>query len=210
MNLHQSRRFWDRVAKRYAARPLKDVAAYEAMLVTTAAHLRQTDRVLEIGCGTGGTAIRLAPQVAQWIATDLSTQMVRIARAKPGADAVRFKVSDAQQALKNEGPFDAVCAFNVLHLVEDMPDLLHRIHASLSPGGLLICKTWCFSDVTFWLRALFPVLRVFGLFPVAQTLSVAQLRQTILDAGFDVIAEHIFGVHPQNPYIVARKLHAPA
>ena len=74
-------RFWDRVAERYAARPIKDVASYEAMLADVASRLTASDRVIEIGCGTGGAAIRLAPGVSQWKATDSSPEMVRIARA---------------------------------------------------------------------------------------------------------------------------------
>lgn len=200
----RSQRFWNRIAGRYAARPLKNVPAYEAMLADVAARLKDTDRVLEIGCGTGGTAIRLAPCVAQWTATDFSAEMVRIARAKSAPANVSFDVADAAQALDG-GPFDAVCAFNLLHLVDDAPGLLARIHGSLTPGGLLITKTWCFSDVSLKLRLLFPVLRMIGLFPVATRLSASQLRQAINDAGFDIEAEHVFGDYAQNPYIVARR-----
>ncbi|MDO8881526.1 MAG: class I SAM-dependent methyltransferase [Pseudotabrizicola sp.] len=201
----RQRRFWNKVADRYAARPLKDVAAYEAMLADVAARLKTSDKVLEIGCGTGGTAIRLAPNVAQWKATDFSTQMVRIAQAKPSSDKVSFTVSDAVQAF-DDGPFDAVCAFNVLHLVDDLPATLARIHDNLTPGGQLICKTWCFADVALKLRLLFPLLRVIGLFPVANPLNGDQLRQAIRDAGFEIVADRVFGAHPQNPYIVARRL----
>lgn len=199
-----NQRFWNRIAGRYAARPLKNVAAYEAMLADVAARLKDTDRVLEIGCGTGGTAIRLAPGVTHWTATDFSTEMVQIAQAKPAGDNVQFIVADAMQAF-DDGPFDAVCAFNVLHLVDDLPDTLARIHNHLTPGGQLICKTWCFSDVALKLRLLFPVLRLVGLFPVTTLLSGSGLRQAINDAGFDITDERIFGDHRQNPYIVARK-----
>lgn len=199
-----NQRFWNRIAGRYAARPLKNVAAYEAMLADVAARLKDTDRVLEIGCGTGGTAIRLAPGVAHWTATDFSTEMVQIAQAKPAGDNVQFIVADAVQAFEG-GPFDAVCAFNVLHLVDDLPDTLARIHNHLTLDGQLICKTWCFSDVALKLRLLFPVLRLVGLFPVTTLLSGSGLRQAINDAGFDITDERIFGDHRQNPYIVARK-----
>jgi len=74
----QPLRFWNRIAARYAARPLKNVPAYEATLADVASRLKGTDIVLEIGCGTGGTAIRLAPGVAQWTATDFSAEMVKI------------------------------------------------------------------------------------------------------------------------------------
>lgn len=174
------------------------------MLSATAARLSPSDRVLEIGCGTGGTAIRLAPGVAEWIATDFSDEMVRIARAKPTGDNLTFCVSDAGQALAT-GPFDAICAFNVLHLVEDLPGLLTQIHTSLSPGGHLICKTWCFAEVKPTLRALFRVLRVFGLFPASNLLTQTELRQGIFAAGFEIVDQQIFGAYPQNPYIVARR-----
>lgn len=200
----RKQRFWNRVAKRYAARPLSDVLAYEALLADVAMRLKDTDKVLEIGCGTGGTAIRLAPGVAHWAATDFSAEMVRIARAKRAGDNVTFEVIDAARAL-DAGPFDAVCAFNVLHLVDDFPATLADIFAGLAPGGSLICKTWCFSDVALKVRLLFPVLRLIGMFPVATVLSGTQLRKAIKDAGFEIEADLVFGTRPQNPYIVARR-----
>lgn len=174
------------------------------MLTATAARLSASDRVLEIGCGTGGMAIRLAPGVSQWIATDFSDEMVRIARSKPAGDNLTFTVADAADAL-DDGPFDAVCAFNVLHLVDDLPGMLASIHANLRPGGMLITKTWCFADVSLWLRAAFRVLRVLGLFPVANTLMEAQLRAAIVNAGFEIVEHRVFGAYQQNPYIVARR-----
>ncbi|TVS01012.1 MAG: class I SAM-dependent methyltransferase [Rhodobacteraceae bacterium] len=200
----RNRRFWNRIADRYAARQLKDLPAYEAMLQNTAARLSSSDRVLEIGCGTGGTAIRLAPGVAEWIATDFSQEMVRIARAKPSGENVRFKVADAAEALTG-GPYDAICAFNVLHLVDDLPAILARVHASLHPNGQLISKTWCFAEVSPWLRVGFRVLRTLGLFPVARSLTQAQLRQAMRDAGFEITEQRVFGAYPQNPYIVAQR-----
>lgn len=197
-------RFWDRIAARYAARPIKDPAAHEAMLADAAARLRLTDRVLEIGCGTGSTAIRLAPYVAEWTATDFSPAMLSIARAKPAPENLRFVLADARNAFDG-GPFDAIAAFQVLHLVEDLPGALSSIHAHLKPGGLLIAKTWCFADMGFKLRGLFVVLRSLGLFPPVNALTKTALRQTIRDAGFSIVDERVFGGSPHGPYIVARK-----
>jgi len=208
MTQTRNQKFWNRIAERYAARPLKNVPAYEAMLADVAARLKNTDTVLEIGCGTGGTAIRLAPGVARWTATDFSTEMVRIAQAKPAGDNVSFVVADATQSFVG-GPFDAVCAFNLLHLVDDLPATLARIHAHLKPGGHLISKTWCFADMPLKLRALFRVLRAVGLFPAAASLSALQLRHALLDAGFVIADERCFGDYRQNPYIVARKPDSP-
>jgi ubiquinone/menaquinone biosynthesis C-methylase UbiE len=201
-------RFWDRVADRYAARQLKDPAAYEAMLADAAGRLRSTDRVLEIGCGTGSTAIRLAPHVAEWIATDFSAEMLRIARAKPAPENLRFVLTEAESAFDG-GPFDAIAAFQVLHLVDDLPGMLSRIRADLKPGGLLIAKTWCFADMGLGLRSLFVALRSVGLFPPVNALTKTALRRAIGDAGFDIVDERVFGANPHGPYIVARKAGAP-
>ena len=174
------------------------------MLAATAARLSPSDRVLEIGCGTGGTAIRLAPGVGAWIATDFSEEMVRIARAKPGAETVTFRVADAAEAI-GDGPFDAICAFNVLHLVEDLPGMLASVHDNLRPGGELIAKVWCFAEVRPLLRALFILLRLVGLSPVAHFLTQAQLREALGRAGLEIVEHRVFGAHPQNPFIVARR-----
>ena len=197
-------KFWDKVADRYAARPIKDPAAFDAMLADAAGRLRPTDRVLEIGCGTGSAAIRLAPDAAEWIATDFSAEMLRIARAKPAPASLRFVQADAATAFDG-GPFDAICAFQVLHLVPDMPGTLAQIYAHLKPGGVLISKTWCFGDVGWRLRLLIPLLRRFGLFPPARALRAGELRRAILAAGFDIEAERTFGPHPHAPFVVARR-----
>ncbi|KAA5601153.1 class I SAM-dependent methyltransferase [Blastochloris sulfoviridis] len=197
-------KFWDRIADRYAARPVKDPAAYEAMLADAAGRLGPTDRVLEIGCGTGSTAIRLAPHVAAWTATDFSPEMLRIARAKPAPENLRFVLADAGNAFDG-GPFDAICAFQVLHLVGDLPGTLSGIHANLKPGGLMIAKTWCFAEMGLKLRSLFLALRVLGMFPSAKALTKIALRQAIRDAGFEIEDERVFGTNPHGPYIVARK-----
>lgn len=200
----QGVRFWNRFADRYAARPIKDTAAYDALLTDAALRLRATDEVLEIGCGTGGTAIRLATAVASYRATDFSDQMVRIAKAKPAPDNLSFHVASAQAAL-NGGPFDAICAFNVLHLVQDLPGLLRDIYSALHPGGLFISKTWCFADLGRRPRLLFGLLQRFGLFPPATFLTELELRQALQDAGFVIVDHRAFGTRPQNPYFVARK-----
>ncbi|MCG6207037.1 class I SAM-dependent methyltransferase [Rhodopseudomonas sp. HC1] len=202
----RSTQFWDRVAERYAARPIKDVAAYDAMLADAATRLSPTDRVLEIGCGTGGTAIRLAPHVAHYRATDGSAEMIRIAKAKPAPANLDFVVADAGQAFDG-APFDAICALLVLHLVPDMAATLRAIHQHLVPGGLLISKTYCFRDMNFVMRRLaIPALQLAGLIPRFAVLRAEQLRHAIAAAGFAIEDGRTFGTNRHAHYIVARKL----
>jgi 2-polyprenyl-3-methyl-5-hydroxy-6-metoxy-1,4-benzoquinol methylase len=130
--------------------------------------------------------------------------MIRIARAKQSPANLRFELAAAGDP-PDGGPFDAVCAFNVLHLVDDLPATLARLHGQLKPGGLLISKTWCFAELPLKLRVLFAGLRALKLFPPSNALTGEQLRKAIGEAGFEIVVVHVFGARPQNPYIVARR-----
>ena len=52
--------------------------------------------------------------------------MLRIACAKPAPANLRFVLAEAGNAFDG-GPFDAICAFQVLHLVEDLAGALSGI-----------------------------------------------------------------------------------
>lgn len=84
--------------------------------------LRPTDRILEVGCGTGTMPIRLTPDTGQWIATEPKDQMIRIAPAKPAPDRLSFHLAEASETFQR-GTFDVVCAFNPQHLVGDIVGL---------------------------------------------------------------------------------------
>ena len=60
LSRQQPQAFWDKIAQKYATKRVADPAAYEAKLTRVRALLRAEDRVLEIGCGTGSTALTLA------------------------------------------------------------------------------------------------------------------------------------------------------
>ncbi len=50
-------RFWIFVARRYAKNPVSDEGVYQEKLQIKQGHFRPEMEVLEIGCGTGATAI---------------------------------------------------------------------------------------------------------------------------------------------------------
>ena len=124
--------------------------------------------------------------------------------AEPAPPTPRLELAEAG-ALPEGGPFDAICAFNVLHLVDDLPALLGRLHAGMAPEGLLICKTWCFGDMGLRWRLLFRALRLVGLFPPARFLTEAALHDAIAAAGFAIIDRQVFGGRSANPWLLARR-----
>ena len=80
--------FWNKIARRYAANPVKDMSSYEQTLERAGSYLHADDSVLELGCGTATTALILAPQVTQYTATDIADEMIAIGREK-AADAAQ-------------------------------------------------------------------------------------------------------------------------
>jgi ubiquinone/menaquinone biosynthesis C-methylase UbiE len=183
-------RFWDRTARRYAADPIKDLVGYNRTIDRTCELLDPTDVIVEIGCGTGMTALKLAPFVFHIVASDVSSEMIAIAREKALAEActnVTFKVAAASGLEQADDSCDAVLAFNLLHLVVDRPALLDRIFRMLKPGGLLISKTPCLSEMNPLIRLVVPVMRLAGKAPFVAAFSAHELEYEMADAGFTIV-----------------------
>ena len=198
--------FWNRVARRYAAMPMRKPETWEETLARTARHLHPGAQVLELGCGTGSTALRLAPHVAHYTATDDAAEMIAIATERaadlPTLHPLQARPGDGSLP---RGPFDAVMAFNLLHLLPDLPAALSEAHGLLKPGGLLITKTPCLGGP--WL-ALWPLVRTLGLFgkaPPLRFLSPAALERRITAAGFTILERDDLPRRPPSRFIVARR-----
>ncbi len=152
-------RFWDRVARKYAARTIADLAGYERTLEATRRYLRPEHVVFEFGCGTGTTALRLAPSAARFMATDLSGEMIVLAREKAQAEACRnveFAVASLEAAQWPDESFDVALGFNVLHLIKDRPAAIAGVRRLLKPGGVFISKTPCIGEMNPLIRLAIP------------------------------------------------------
>ncbi len=205
-------KFWDKIAPKYAKDPIGDMAAYEYTLGRTKSYLAASDRVLELGCGTGSTALLLAPHVREMVGTDISQGMIDIARTKAKADAIdniEFRVATAEAAAKIQDPFDVVLGYNLFHLVQTAETIFADVHRMLPVGGYFISKTPCLADKSFgWkrfpIRAAIPVMQMLGKAPPVRFLTQAQLENAITDAGFDIVESGNFPAISR--YVVARRV----
>lgn len=200
--------FWDRIAPRYAARPVSDPDAYEATLARVKTYLKDTDRALELGCGTGSTALRLAPFVAEYEGTDLSQAMIDIALDKAWSASepnLVFRVAGADAAALSGQNYDAVLAFNLLHLLPDADATLSAIRALLPEGGIFISKTPCIGAKWYY-RPLVLALRAVGKAPDLQFLKVDDVDRMIAAAGFEIVETGLYPPSLPSRFVVARKL----
>jgi len=93
---------------------------------------------LEIGCGTGAFARRLAERSEQVVALDLSTEMVRVARTRSSRlHNIEFQVGDAMTWNFPRSHFDFVCSIATLHHLNQR-ELLLKIKDALKPRGVLV------------------------------------------------------------------------
>lgn len=183
-------RFWNRVAEKYAKSPVADQEAYDYKLQKTRERLSPDMEVLEIGCGTGTTALIHAPYARHIRATDISENMIAIARGKAedqGIENVSFDVSAIDDLDVADGSLDMVQAHSILHLLDNRQDVIAQVFRMLKPGGLFVTSTVCLQDGYRFLKLLLPLMRLVGYAPkTVAFITGAQLEKEFTDAGFEV------------------------
>jgi SAM-dependent methyltransferase len=182
-------RFWDRIAERYAKTPVKDEVSYQKKLEVTRGYFRPEMEAVEIGCGTGSTAIAHAPHVKHILATDISPRMIEIARSKAEAartENVTFAVATAEDVQVDHESVGMVMAHSLLHLVADREAVIARVHRMLKPGGLFVSSTACMGDSHQWFKLVGPVGRWLGVFPLVRIFTAAELADSLNRGGFDI------------------------
>ena len=203
-------RFWDRIARKYAADRIADMAGYERTLERTRHYLKSDHAVFEFGCGTGTTALKLAPYVGRIVATDISREMIVIAREKAEAEGGRnaeFEVATPDAASWPDGTFDVALGFNILHLVGAREAALRGVHRLLKPDGLFISKTPCLKEMNPMVRIAVPVMQFFGKAPYVAVFSAGDLEREVAAAGFEIVehARHASRGKDTRPFFVAKK-----
>lgn len=212
--MQDARTFWDNTAAKYAKSPIADMDAYTYTLDRTRSYLSPDDSILEVGCGTGSTALLLAGDVRQITASDLSGKMIQVGMDKAqgqGVTNVKFVRAELFDSAIEDGPYDAILALNVLHLLEDTPAAIRRIHGLLKTGGMFISKTVCQpgSKTPFKFRLIkmiLPLMQLVGKAPFVKFMEIAELEEIITDAGFKIVETGNYPASPPNRYIVARKM----
>lgn len=123
---------------------MRDIGA-EVAKINAALGLSPDHVILDIGCGTGETALGLAPHCARVHAVDVSREMIRCAAAKAdkrGIANIAFRQAGFLTCDYPAASLDAVISQLALH---HLPDLwkqiaLRRIHRLLKPGGRLLLQ----------------------------------------------------------------------
>jgi ubiquinone/menaquinone biosynthesis C-methylase UbiE len=134
------------------------------------ARVRAGARVLDLGTGTGDTAILASERVGssgQVLATDASPSMIDVARESvraSGARNVSVRVMSVDH-IDVEESYDVVIARLVLMFVDDLPKALANVLRALRPGGRFGAVVWASLERNAYHRILIESALAHGCLP---------------------------------------------
>lgn len=209
----RERAIWDKQASGYDRRSLKVFkSAYDLSIQKARAILSPDQKVLEIGCGTGIISLGIAPFVESVVGTDISPQMIAVAKRKAENLSIanaEFRVCDGYSLPYDSETFDAVLLFNVLHFVKESTALLHEAHRLLKPFGHLVSATDCYAEpVPLPFRiglGIQRLLDLIGVIPFMGYYKKEDIHQLLRQCAFAVTETGVLHPAPVNYYVLARK-----
>ena len=132
---------WEWNPDTYLAEMAAEIPGYEELQEAVAEATGDIDatRVLELGTGTGETALRVRPALpdVDWVGIDASEAMLRRARERlPRADLRLQRLEDELPP----GPFDLVVSALAVHHLDGAGkrELFSRVAEALRPGGVFV------------------------------------------------------------------------
>lgn len=162
----------------------------------------QHGTLLEIGCGTAIHLLALATEFAHAIGTDLSPEMVGVARRRaessPCSDRISIRVDPAEElATIEDRSIDVVLCVGALEHMLEKARVVRQVHRVLKPGGMFVGLTpngdYC------WYRHLAPVL---GLdtrhLSTDHFLTAGELEGLLGGAGLEIVGRRYWRFVPQG------------
>jgi len=125
-------RFWERIGRSTVAR----------LALPAGAH------VLDVGCGTGASALPAAQAVGpvgSVLGVDLAARLLERGRTKAvnyGLTNIEFRLGDMTALDYPDSHFDAVVSVFSIFFVPDMEGLVRDLWRMVRPGGKLAVTTW--------------------------------------------------------------------
>ncbi|WP_339105600.1 methyltransferase domain-containing protein [Haloterrigena salinisoli] len=142
--------------------------------------------VLDVACGTGRIARRVAADAGAVLGVDISGEMLERAQryaAREGVETVAFARMSADRLWLDADAFDRVACCWALHILPDVAAALDETYRVLRPGGRFVGTTL----VDEYVLDLAPVRAVARGTLGAEPFTVSELREALRAAGFSAI-----------------------
>jgi ubiquinone/menaquinone biosynthesis C-methylase UbiE len=171
---------------------------------------RDLGELIEFGCGAGFYTKVIAPNARHVIATDLSDEMLAVAKIqlKDFHNVVLEKV-DCEKPGFPDGKFDRVFMANLIHLVQNPSVALKEARRILRNGGLILIVSYTPNGLKFLDRIKTSVrfIRKWGKPPkyFRANMSQEELHSLVESAGFQVEIQ-LIGDKTKAFYLKGRKI----
>lgn len=111
-------------------------------------HPRRSERIIDLGCGTGDLAVEIAAGGATVVGVDASEDMLRRARDKWSAafPDIRFEKADILDLSRYSG-FNAAFSNATLHWIKEAEQAAKQIAGVLKPGGRFVAEFGGYRNV---------------------------------------------------------------
>ena len=180
--------------------------AWEELSERTLAVLGDFRRLVDVGCGTGRfAAFAKARRGGRVWGVDPAPEMLRRARARPGAGGIGWKQAGAERLPFTDAWFDAAHMHLVVHTLPDRRAALAEVARVLMPGGRIAVATFAMEHFErFFLNAYFPSIATID---GARFPDPAILMGELGDAGFhDSAVERISQPISAEPHDVLERV----
>jgi len=111
------------------------------------AGIRNGERVLDVGTGTGSAAAALAAAMpsCEIVGVDPSEAFISFAKSSAGSHRVRFEVGDAQTLRHGDASFDQAMSLLVMNFVPDHERAIGETRRVTRPGGTVSACVWDYN-----------------------------------------------------------------
>ena len=188
-------KFWSKLAPEYDRFIKKNWKVYASFLLNKISEdVDVGDTVLEVACGTGLVALKVAERTSKVYGIDISSPMIEEAKKKVqelGIKNVEFSVKDAYALPFDNDMFDVAICNNALHNMMSPQKALSEIKRVLKPGGRFIAVIVGIGESHIYKIAI-AIYHLFGgKLPIFHKLNLDESANMISESGFSIVNKEI-------------------
>jgi len=196
--IEKEKKYWDKFSPGYDQFIEKYWRLYRSSLLDRISNdFNAGDTVLEVACGTGLVALKIADRASKVSGIDISAPMIDEAKKKlkeKGLDNIEFFVEDAYALHFGDGVFDTVICNNTFQNMKYPQKALAEIKRVLKPGGRFIGTVIGFGEAPKY-KILFVIFKQFLRFPLFHKFNLDKLADMIRDSGFSIVNKEVLKDH---------------